>query len=66
MDFIWDALGSDTYMASFGQNESFQAVSVKHHQKAHMRLSGNAKQFIDKKFNEQKVKYGYKIYYSTP
>lgn len=65
MDFIWDALGSDTYMASFGRNESFQAVSVKHHQKAHMRLSGNAKQFIDKKLDALKGQYGVTTYQSS-
>ncbi len=66
MDFIWDALGSDTYMASFGRNEAFQSVSIKHHQKAHMRLSGNAKQFIDKKLDALRIKYGVNSYYSTP
>ena len=65
MDFIWDALGSDTYMASFGRNEAFQSVSIKHHQKAHMRLSGNAKQFIDKKLDDLKGKYGVTTYQSS-
>lgn len=58
MDTIWDALGSDTYLASFGRQESIPEVARKHYQKAHMRLSGNAKQFIDKRFEELKAQYG--------
>jgi len=58
MDSVWDALGSDTYLASFGHNESIAAVARKHYQKAHIRLSGNAKQYIDKKLDELKSKYG--------
>lgn len=64
LDSVWDALGSDTYIASFGRKESIQDVSIKHHQKAHMRLSGNAKQYIDKKLNELKMAYGIVTYQS--
>jgi len=64
LDTVWDVLGADTYMASFGRNETIQAVSIKHHQKAHIRLSGNAKQYIDKKLDELKVKYGVVTYQS--
>lgn len=52
MDEIWDKLGSDTYISSFGKNESIADVAKKHHQKAHIRLSGNAKEYIDKRLNE--------------
>ena len=58
MDVIWDELGSDIYISSFGKNETFAQVSKKHHQKAHIRLSDNAKQFIDKKLDDLEVKYG--------
>lgn len=58
MDIVWDALGSDTYQASFGHNETIAAVARKHYQKAHIRLSGNAKQFIDKVFDKLKAQYG--------
>lgn len=51
LDEVWDALGSDTYLASFGRHESIPAVSRKHYQKAHIRLSGNAKQYIDKRLD---------------
>lgn len=58
LDIIWDALGSDTYLASFGRNEDIQAVSRKHYQKAHIRLSGNAKMFVDKRFDALVEQYG--------
>ena len=58
MDVVWDALGSDTYVASFGRQEDIPAVARKHYQKAHIRLSGNAKQFIDQKFDLLKAQYG--------
>lgn len=58
MDEIWDALGSDTYVSSFGRNEDIASVGRKHYQKAHIRLSGNAKELIDKKFEVLKSKYG--------
>ena len=64
MDEIWDALGSDTYISSFGRNEDIAAVGRKHYQKAHIRLSGNAKDLIDKKFDALKKKYGVIIYNS--
>lgn len=64
MDSIWDALGSDTYMSSFGKNEDIAAVSRKHYQKAHIRLSGNAKDYIDKKLDELKAQYGVITYKS--
>ncbi len=55
---VWQELGSDTYEASFGRNETLVEVARKHYQKAHMRLSGNAKNFIDKKLDELEKKYG--------
>ncbi len=58
MDEIWDKLGSDTYISSFGKNETIAAVAKKHHQKAHIRLSGNAKDYIDKRLDELEKKYG--------
>lgn len=58
LDSVLDALGSDTYLASFGRDEDISAVAKKHYQKAHIRLSGNAKQYIDKKLEELKTKYG--------
>lgn len=45
-------LGSDTYVSSFGKNESPYDVAKKHYQKAHIRLSGNAKEYIDEKLDE--------------
>lgn len=55
---IWDELGSNTYAASFGRNETLVEVARKHYQKAHMRLSGNAKNYIDTKLAELEDKYG--------
>lgn len=55
---IWDELGSNTYAASFGRNETLVEVARKHYQKAHMRLSGNAKNYIDAKLAELEDKYG--------
>ena len=34
------------------------SVGIKHHQKAHIRLSGNAKEFIDKRLDELENQYG--------
>lgn len=64
MDWVWDELGSDTYISSFGRNEDISSVSKKHYQKAHIRLSGNAKNYIDKKLDELKEKFGVNKYYS--
>ncbi len=58
MDIVWDELGSDTYESSFGKCENIDKVSTKHYQKAHIRLSGNAKKFIDEEFNRLADKYG--------
>jgi hypothetical protein len=55
---LWDALGSDTYMASYGRNETYLEVSAKHYQKAHIRISGNAKMYLDKKLDELEKQYG--------
>lgn len=65
MDAVWDALGSDTYIASFGRGEDIMAVGRKHYQKAHMRLSGNAKQYIDQKLDRLKAVHGVIRYQST-
>ena len=64
MDIVWDELGSDTYESSFGKNETIDKVSKKHYQKAHMKLSGNAKEFIDKQFDRLKKEYGVTPYIS--
>lgn len=64
IDSIWEALGSDTYLASFGRNETAAEVSRKHYQKAHIRLSGNAKVYIDKQFDTLAKKYGVTHYAS--
>lgn len=58
LDEVWHKFGSDTYVASFGRNEPYPSVAIKHHQKAHIRLSGNAKEFIDKRLDELGNKYG--------
>lgn len=58
LDEVWVALGSDTYLASFGRHESIPAVSRKRYQKAHKRLSGNAKQNIDKRLGTLFVQFG--------
>lgn len=58
MNVIWDELGSDTYISSFGKNEKIAHVAIKHHQKAHIRLTGNAKEFIDNKLEHLFKKYG--------
>lgn len=58
MDEIWDALGSDTYAISFGKQEDISAVTRKHHRKAHIKLSGNAKELIDKKFDGRAAQFG--------
>lgn len=64
MDEIWDILGSDTYISSFGRNETIADVAKKHFQKAHIRLSGNAKDYIDKRLNELEKQYGVIEYHS--
>jgi hypothetical protein len=64
MDELWDKLGSDTYISSFGKNETIAEVSRKHYQKAHIRLSGNAKDYIDKRLDELEKKYGATRYVS--
>ncbi|WP_303836558.1 phospholipase D family protein [Ruminococcus flavefaciens] len=64
MDIVWDELGSDTYESSFGMCEALDKVSKKHYQKAHIRLSGNAKEFIDEQFDRLAKKYGVKSYIS--
>ncbi|MCI6242358.1 MAG: phospholipase D family protein [Agathobacter sp.] len=58
MDEIWDELGSDTYISSFGKNERISDVAKKHYQKAHIRLSGNAKDYIDGRLADLEKKYG--------
>lgn len=64
LDSVLDALGSDTYLASFGRHEDISAVARKHYQKAHIRLSGNAKQYIDKQLEQLKNRYGATCYQS--
>lgn len=64
LSVVWDELGSNTYAASFGRNETLVEVARKHYQKAHMRLSGNAKNFIDIKLAELEDKYGFIEYLS--
>lgn len=58
MNVVWEALGSDTYIASFGRNEDIPSVGRKHYQKAHIRLSGNAKEYIDHQFDVLAKEYG--------
>lgn len=58
LEAVLNRLGSDTYISSYGKNESIADVGKKHYQKAHIRLSGNAKEFIDARFDELVVKYG--------
>ena len=58
MDSVWEALGSDTYLSSFGRSEDIASVAKKHYQKAHIRLSGNAKVFIDKRLDSFFEQYG--------
>lgn len=41
-----------------GGNVTLVEVARKHYQKAHMRLSGNAKNYIDAKLAEIEDKYG--------
>jgi hypothetical protein len=64
LDEVLGELGSDTYVSSFGKNESVSDVSKKHYQKAHIRLTGNAKDFIDKTLDKLEYKYGVETYYS--
>lgn len=61
---LWAELGSDMYCSSFGKNESINEVAKKHHQKAHIRLTGNAKDYLDNKLDELGKKYGIKHYSS--
>lgn len=58
LDKVYMELGSDTYLTSFGRAEDIPSVAQKHYQKAHLRLSGNAKEFIDRKFDELVRIYG--------
>lgn len=58
LDMILEKLRSNTYLVSFGRNEDIPTVAKKHYQKAHIRLSGNAKEEIDRQFEKLKKKYG--------
>lgn len=58
LDEVWAELGSNTYISSFGKNETISDVSKKHWQKAHIRITGNAKQYIDNKLDELFDLYG--------
>ncbi len=64
LDEVLGELGSDTYVSSFGKNESVADVSKKHYQKAHIRLTGNAKDFIDKELDKLSQKYGVETFRS--
>ena len=64
LDSILEKLRSNTYLVSFGRNEDIPIISKKHHQKAHIRLSGNAKEEIDRQFEKLKKKYGVLNYHS--
>lgn len=64
LNWLLDALGSNTYVASFGRNENITDVATKHFRKAHIRLSGNAKDLIDKKFDALKKQYRVIQYHS--
>ncbi|SCY45773.1 PLD-like domain-containing protein [Pseudobutyrivibrio sp. AR14] len=55
---IWDRFGSDTYESSFGKEEPYVEVAKKHYEKCHIRLSGNAAEYIDARLEELKKKYG--------
>ena len=61
---LWAALGSDMYQCSFGKREEVVEVAKKHYQKAHLRLTGNTKDYLDDKFFELGKKYGISRYYS--
>lgn len=58
LDTVLEKFGSDTYISSFGRNESIAEVASKHYQKAHLRLSGNAKEFIDYQLDVRFEQYG--------
>ncbi len=58
LDAILNELGSDTYVSSFGKNENPSEIGKKHFQKAHIRITGNAKLIIDKRFDALSEKYG--------
>ena len=58
LDAVLNHLGSNTYISSYGKKESPSDVEKKHHQKAHIRLSGNAKEYVDKRFDVLVAKYG--------
>lgn len=64
LDNVLEELRSDTYVSSFGREESVAEVTKKHFQKAHIRLTGNAKQFIDKELDRLENKFGSKIFKS--
>ena len=64
LDELWDKLGSDTYLTTFGRNETIKEVAMKHYQKAHLKLSGNAKEYIDLRLAELEKTYGI-IYYKS-
>ena len=55
---IWDKFGSDSYEASFGKDEPYSEVAKKHFEKCHIRLSGNAAEYIDQRLEELKNRYG--------
>lgn len=66
LDTVWTVLRSDTYLASFGRNEDIPTVARKHYQRAHIRLSGNAKQEIDRRLDQLIARFGALRYVSDP
>lgn len=55
---VWAELGADTYKSSFGTNQTIKEISKKHYQKAHLLLSGKAKDYLDKRLDKLFDEYG--------
>lgn len=51
-------LGAETYISTMGKALSISDLSNRHHQKAHMRLTSTAKNYIDNIFDEKAKKHG--------
>lgn len=58
LDSITMQIGSDTFAASYGRDETPRQIAIKHHQKSYMEITPEAKALIDKQFDAIKEQHG--------
>ena len=64
LDQVIRTIGSDTFEASYGENRSYEKLRIIHTQKQHMKLTYDAKKYIDEEFDKLVRIFGSKKYYS--